>query len=133
MMALFRQGFLYGYMGDEVASWILFIVFLIIIIIVAGFLIRFMNYFFWPVGAVIAILILWFFIGMIEPYEIFPNLLLDNDLFIDSFYFLTTYWGLVVLTVVAIILSLLIDKLEEEEVFALPRRRRGLFGRRRRR
>jgi hypothetical protein len=128
-MTLTRRGYLYGYMGQEIGSWIIFVVILITVVLVGGFFIRMMNDFFWPVGSPVSVLIIWFFLRILDPEEFIPYTLL-NDIFLGVYEFVTSIVGLIILIILAIIISFMTENLEDDAVI-LPRRR-GMFGRKRR-
>jgi len=102
-LAMARRGMLYGYVGDELGSWIL----IIATLIGCAFLIRFAYDSFDNLGAIAAIIGIWYVLHIIDPYEIIPYALL-TDQFITLYEFISGgFGGIVLIIATLIILNLL--------------------------
>lgn len=98
-MVMAQRGLLYGYLGQEIGSWIL----IITVLIGIGFLIRFVYESFGKAGTMIALIGLWIFIRSIDPYEFLPYELL-TDTFINIYEFFASIFGLIVLIIGALVI-----------------------------
>jgi len=103
-MVMAQRGLLYGYLGEEIGSWIL----IIAVLIGIGFLIRFVHESFGKTGTVVALIILWIFLRSIDPYEFLPYQLL-TDTFINIYEFLASVFGLILLIVAAFVILGIVD------------------------
>jgi len=98
-MVLARRGLLYGYLGEEIGSWIL----IITILLGIGFLIRFVYESFGKTGTMIALIGLWIIIRSIDPYEFLPYQLLTDTL-INIYEFIASIFGLIVILIGALVI-----------------------------
>ena len=98
-MVMARRGLLYGYLGEEIGSWIL----IITVLIGVAFLIRFIYESFGKTGTVIGLIGLWIVIRSIDPYDLLPYQLL-TDVFINIYEFFASIFGLVILVAGSLIL-----------------------------
>jgi len=103
-MVLAQKGLLYGYIGEEMGSWVLIVAGLIGI----GFLIRFVHESFGKTGTVVGLIILWIFLRSIDPYEFLPYQLL-TDTFINIYEFLASVFGLIVMIIAALVILGIVD------------------------
>src|SRR4030042_3187047 len=98
-MVMARRGLLYGYLGEEIGSWIL----IITILIGIAFLIRFVYESFGKIGTIITLIILWIFLRSIDPYDFLPYQLL-TDTFINIYEFFASIFGAIVLIIGALVI-----------------------------
>jgi len=98
-MVMARRGLLYGYLGDELGSWIL----IITILIGIAFLIRFVYESFGKTGTIVALIGLWIILRSIDPYEFLPYQLL-TDTFINIYEFFASVFGGIILIIGALII-----------------------------
>jgi len=103
-LALARRGMLYGYVGDELGSWLLFVAALIAV----GFLLKFVAESFGTIGTVVAVMAIWFVLYNVDPYETLPYELV-TDIFLSVYSFITSPWGLGLLILLAIGFSVIMD------------------------
>jgi hypothetical protein len=121
-LTLARRGMLYGYVGDEIGSWIL----MLAILIGIGFLIKFTYGSFGIRGAAISFVLLWYIIHTIDPYEFFPYEVLTNT-FMNIYYFIASWTFGIILIILAIFLSVMNVESEKEREDRRKRRRRIRF------
>lgn len=98
-MVMARRGLLYGYLGEEIGSWIL----IIAVLIGIGFLIRFIDESFGKTGTMVALIGLWIGLRSIDPYDFLPYQLL-TDTFINIYEFFASILGLIVLIIGALVI-----------------------------
>jgi len=98
-MVMAQKGLLYGYLGEEIGSWIL----IITVLIGIAFLIRFVYESFGKAGTIIALIGLWIVIISIDPYEFLPYQLL-TDTFINIYEFFASISGLIVIIIGALVI-----------------------------
>jgi hypothetical protein len=98
-MVMARRGLLYGYLGEEIGSWIL----IITILIGIAFLIRFVYESFGKTGTIVALIGLWIVLRSIDPYEFLPYQLL-TDTFINIYEFFASIFGGIILIIGALVI-----------------------------
>jgi len=103
-MVMAQKGLLYGYLGEEIGSWIL----IITVLIGIGFLIRFVYESFGKTGTVVALIGIWIAIRSIDPYEFLPYQLL-TDTFINLYEFLASILGLIAIIIAALLILGIVD------------------------
>jgi hypothetical protein len=103
-MVMARRGLLYGYLGEELGSWIL----IITILIGIAFLIRFIYESFGKTGTIVALIILWIFLRSIDPYDFLPYQLL-TDTFINIYEFFASIFGGIILIIGALVILNIAD------------------------
>jgi len=118
-MVMAQRGLLYGYLGEEIGSWIL----IIAVLIGVAFLIRFIYESFGKTGTVIALIGLWIVLRSIDPYEFLPYQLL-TDTFINIYEFFASIFGGIVLIIGALIILNVTDArtIGEKMIKALGKR-----------
>ncbi|MFA7707749.1 MAG: hypothetical protein WCX73_02260 [Candidatus Pacearchaeota archaeon] len=103
-LVMAQKGLLYGYLGEQIGSWIL----IITILIGLGFLLRFVYESFGKIGAIVTLIGLWIAIRSIDPYEFLPYELL-TDTFINIYGFFASVFGGIVLIAIALIILNITD------------------------
>lgn len=98
-IAMAQRGWLNSYMGAEIGAWAL----LIAALIAVGFAVKFSYETFGRVGAVAAILIIWFIIHSTPPESILPPELL-TDTFRNVYDFVGSFIGLILLLIISAVL-----------------------------
>lgn len=127
-MVMARRGMLYGYVGEELGSWIM----IITILMGTGFIIRFAYESFGRTGVIVALAILWAVFRGIDVYDILPYQLL-TETFVRVYEFITGIVGGIVIIIIAIIFMNVGEERETGiERLLRPKRRRSfsLFKRR---
>ena len=99
-MTFSQRMLLYGYAGQQLGSYILIVVALISI----GFVIKFVYEGLGKIGAVAAVIGIWFILHNIDPYQVFPYEML-SETFLNVYSFLSGIFGLIILIIVAILLA----------------------------
>jgi len=119
-MVMARRGLLYGYVGEEIGSWVLIITALIGV----AFLIRFVWESFGKIGTIIALIGLWIIIRSFDPYDLLPYELL-TDTFISIYEFFASILGLIIIVAGAILILNITDTrtIGEKLIKQLGRRR----------
>ena len=97
-MTMAQRGLLYGYVGEEIGSWLL----IVTVLIGVGFLIRFIWESFGKPGTVIALIGLWFLLRAFDPYEFLPYELL-TDTFIGIYEFFASFLGLIIIIIGSVV------------------------------
>ena len=103
-MVLARRGLLYGYLGEEIGSWIL----IITLLLGVAFLIRFVHESFGKTGSIVALIGIWFVIRSVDPYNMLPYQLL-TDTFVNTYEFFASIFGLIILVAGGLIILNITD------------------------
>lgn len=97
-----RQNMLNSYMGEQVSSWMM----IIVLLIVLAFLIRFTYEGLGWIGLVALAIALWLIIQNVEPYQILPtNMGMGTEIILNVYNFMRTIFGLAILIGLAFIIS----------------------------
>lgn len=96
-MTFAQSSLVYGFFGNELASWVT----IITILVGIGFLIKFAFSSFGGPGIAITFILLWIILHNIDPTQILPYQLL-SDSFLDFYALITSWFALLVLAIVAI-------------------------------
>jgi hypothetical protein len=118
-----RRGLLYGYVGEDIGSWLLIIAALIGI----GFIIRFAYDSFGMIGTAVASILLWVIIKSIDPYTFLPYELI-SETFINIYEVASSILGLIILIIILAVFFSMQKKKDEnlspwERMMKRPKRR----------
>lgn len=94
-----QRGWLYGYVGNDLGSWILIITFLIGF----GFLIKFVHTSFGKIGTSIVIISAWFLLFITDPYQVLPYEFMTPT-FVTAYEFLTSIWGFIIIAIILLVI-----------------------------
>src|SRR3990167_9187409 len=97
----FSQKMLFmGFIGEDLGTW----VFIAVALISMGFIIKFVYEGLGSIGAVVAVIGMWFVLRAVDPYQFFPTSLLTNELFMNIYGFIASIFGLIIVIILAILL-----------------------------
>jgi len=121
-LTLARRGILYGYVGNEIGSWVL----MLAILVGIGFLIKFAYGSFGIKGTAISFVLLWYIIHIIDPYEFLPYEILSNT-FMNIYEFIASWTFGIILIILSIFLSIANIESEKEREDRIKGRRKIRF------
>ena len=136
-LTLSRGGYIYSFSGyggvtgfGDIGGWAIILVFLIIF----AFLFQYVAFAYRGIGTALLGAVLWFLLRSVDPFDIFPTSLVNSDLFYNSYLFLTSLWGLVLIVIIFAALGEIFEG-EDDSFFMIPtsfgHRRHGRRRRRR--
>ncbi len=98
-ITVLKRGLLYGYLGDEIGSWVLIAAGLVLL----GFLIKLSYETFGAVGSTIAVFFAWLLLQRADAYSIIPYGAPYS--IVQAYEFITSIFGLIILVAIAIFAS----------------------------
>ena len=98
VVAITERGLIQTYGGGEISSWALFLA----AAVGVAFLIKFASESFGRIGAIITIFLIWLVMYNFYPEQLLPELLTNIPAFMWFWGFLTSFFGLIILVVLAL-------------------------------